>query len=74
MSEPELFFISEAIRHAKSLPLGDAMTFLDGMITTVGTGHVAHDFFVAARKHFDNGDAQLELLASGQLKFVELLK
>jgi hypothetical protein len=73
MNEAELFFIAEAIRHARNLPLRDAMTFLDGMIAATGTGHVARNFISAARDHFNNGDAQLELIATGQLKFVELI-
>jgi hypothetical protein len=70
MSEAELFFIGEAIRHAKrNLSLEDAITFLDGMIATAGKDHPAYVRLVLAKDHFNSGDAQLELIASGQLKF-----
>lgn len=69
MSEAELFFIAEAIRHARTLSLVDAVTFLNGMIETVGKEHPARVRLVLAKDYFNNGDTQLELIATGQLKF-----
>jgi hypothetical protein len=68
MSEAELFFIGEAIRYARTLAFRDALTFLDGLIETAGIGHPAYPRLVLAKDQFTSGDAQLELIAAGQLK------
>ncbi len=68
MSEAELFFIGESIRHARTLPIAEALDFLDGLIETAGKDHPAYMRLVLARDHFTSGDAQLELIAAGQLK------
>lgn len=74
MNDAELFYIGESIRHAMTLPLAEAMKFLDGMVTTVGREHPAYVRLVLARDHFNSADAQLELIATGQLKMEELLQ
>jgi hypothetical protein len=74
VSEAETFFIAEVMRHARTLPVQRAVTFLDGMLESVGDQHPARARLVAARNHFNDGDAQLELIATGQLKMEALLQ
>jgi hypothetical protein len=74
MNDAELFFIGEAIRHATTLPLGAATNFLSGMIESLGREHPAYVRLVLARDHFNSADAQLELIATGQLKMEAVLQ
>ena len=74
MTEQEKFFVSEAMRHARSLRLCDAIAFLEGMLATLSDQHPARPRLVAARNHFTQADAQLDLIAVGQLKMEELLQ
>lgn len=69
MNEDERFFFSETIRHAKSLPLRDAIKFIDGFTEAVGATHPARTLLNAARQHLISSDEQLELIAIGQLTF-----
>lgn len=64
---PEEIFIRQSIAFARTLPFGDAVTYLRGMLSLCGD----HDMTPAVRDTFvrlSHCDEQLELLASGQLK------
>ncbi|HMJ06381.1 MAG TPA: hypothetical protein VK474_09030 [Chthoniobacterales bacterium] len=74
MSEAELFFIGESIRHALTLSLPDAVKFLEGLLGSLSEHHPARPRLVIARNDLVDADAQLELIATGQLKMEELLR
>lgn len=75
MSEAETYFVAELMRHARrNLAVRDAIILLNGMLESIGDQHPARPRLIAARNHFTNGDAQLELIATGQLKMEELLQ
>jgi len=74
MTDAERFFIAEAIRHARALSLTDAISFLTGMLSALAEKHPARAQVSVALDHLQSGDAQLELIATGQLRMEELLK
>lgn len=61
------FFISEAISHARSLPLAQAVEFLRGLLQSCSDSEVTE----AIRKVFislSESDKQLDLIQAQQLK------
>jgi hypothetical protein len=49
MSESEVFFVAEAIRHARTLPLCHAIRFVEGMAASIGRDHPLHSHLMASR-------------------------
>ena len=68
IDENEQFFISEAVRHARTLNFGLASMFLDGMRKAIGADHPVSDYLNKASRALNNTDSQLELISSGQLQ------
>jgi hypothetical protein len=66
MSDVE-FAIREIVRHARGLPLADAIRLLTGFVLLAGDIQEVHALR-AALIPLQASDAQLELIASGQLK------
>jgi hypothetical protein len=74
VSDDELFFLAEAISHARSLTFGECLQFMRGLQATLGDAHPAKPQVQAVLAKLTETDAQLELLAVSQLKFRELLR
>lgn len=68
MDENELLFFGESVRHAQSLSLTECVRFLTGMLAAVGGTHPSAARLRLALSNLTNSDAQLELIALGQLK------
>jgi predicted DNA-binding transcriptional regulator YafY len=64
----ELFFLAEAIRHARTLPLIECRQFLNGMITSLTGAHPARRRLSLTIESLDSSDAQMEMMQVGQLK------
>lgn len=63
---PQEFAIIESVRHARSLSYYDCLRYLHGLLTLIGDCDEAHQLRLALVA-LNEGDAQLELIASGQL-------
>jgi hypothetical protein len=64
---PQSFFLSECLSHVRSMPLQDAVRFLNGLLLSCGDTPVTNEI----RKvyiNLDSSDRQLELIQSSQLK------
>lgn len=68
MSESEVFFVAEAIRHARTLALCESIQFLEGMAASLGREHPLHSHLMASRELLNNGSARLDLIAAGQIE------
>lgn len=73
MNENEQFFISEAIRHARSLPFGDSLRFLAGFVRALEDRHPAKPAITVAHGQLSACNAQLDLIQLGQLKLEGVL-
>lgn len=73
MNEREEFFIQQSIAAARELPHRDCVRFLQGMLF-FGSEHEACAALRKLIAALTEVDQQLELIASDQLKFRELLK
>lgn len=67
MIDAREYFLTEAVTHARTLPLKDAVEFLRGLLQccneTPATEQVRTVFL-----HLSESDRQLELIQSGQMK------
>lgn len=68
MSTDTRFFIIESIRHARTLPYTECLKYLRGLIVACGDLDEIADARALVRV-MDQNDAQLELLATGQMRF-----
>ena len=68
MIPDERFFVTEAVRFARTLPYDEALKFLRGMMKTCGDVEEIGEVRKLVVQMTAN-DAQLELIASGQLTF-----
>jgi hypothetical protein len=73
MNEREMFFVQQSITAARQLPHRDCVRFLQGMLF-FGGEHEACSGLRGLIATLTEVDQQLELIASDQLKFRELLK
>lgn len=67
MNNPKDFFVAESIAHARSLPLADAVVFLQGLLQSCSDA----DALAPIRNAYiamSQSDKQLELIQTGQLK------
>jgi hypothetical protein len=68
VTENELFFVGEAVRYARSLSFGECLRFLQGMLLSLPANHPARSHLSNICNSLLGGDAQMELIATGQLK------
>jgi len=64
---PQTFFLEESIRHARRMSYCDCLSYLEGLLVTVGNNDDVlpiREAVAAIRR----SDQQLELIASGQLR------
>ena len=64
---PTEYFVASLASDVRRMPVADARTFLRGLLILVGDD-TRVDPLREIYRHLDLGDAQLELIASGQLK------
>lgn len=72
--DSEEFFLAESLRHAATLPMSQADAYLRGMLTSCSGAIELPSELIALIRTKLQTDEQLELIASDQLKFRELLK
>jgi hypothetical protein len=68
MTQNELFFFEESVRHARTLSYQQCLSFLRGLLFAVGEHPGAGDLRTIIRQ-MSASDAQLELIQIGQLRF-----
>jgi|GEM_PF-2764959 len=68
MQPDELFFIAEAVRHARSLPFSNAVRFINGMLLSLNAEHGAITDLRSTLNKMVASDQQLDLLQLGQMK------
>jgi hypothetical protein len=67
MDDPVEFFLTEAIAHARTLPMAKSVVFLRGLLQSCGDDKVA-DQIRRIYIPLSESDRQLELIATKQLK------
>lgn len=67
MSDPQQFFIAEAIAHARSLSMEEAVVFLRGLLQSCSDDEALAPLR-NAYSVLSESDRQLELIQTGQLK------
>lgn len=68
MDETQQFFVSESIRHAKSLPYTECLRYLGALIDSLQADHPVHAPLATVHVAMLANDQQLELIQMGQLK------
>lgn len=67
MNADDRFFVTESVRYSRSLPYVDCLAYLRGMLRSCGDQEIVADLRVIVSR-ISASDAQLELIAAGQLK------
>jgi hypothetical protein len=67
MQPDELFFIAEAVRHARSLPFTQSLRFIGGLILSLDEEHVAVGGLRSIYTSLVASEQQLDLVQLGQM-------